>query len=245
MLKNSLIVLLAFFILTACQKDDGMNTGKSETTIRIVSLPGISPFPDGAQFEAYAYSGPLANRTYSLLDLVELSPSDSDPYVLEGKLTYEGVHPVSIELRETEEPQVDLPLEFSNPFYSQNVDFDAKLGLNEYEVYYYPNFWVNLQVYTVRSPQEIGASTFLLGNGRTSLVIGSVNLNNREFLGDTLESTGMGYLSPGTSAPLYLANASADNSDSLLVSLGFSDFVAHDTTFVFYDADQGIYSITY
>lgn len=237
--------IIALIALQSCRHDDGMNTGKSETTLRVVSIPGVSPFPNGTTFEAYARSGPYNNRSYKLIDVVELSPSNSDPFVLEGSLSYEGVHPVTIELRDTEEPQVDAPLEFSNPFYSQNVDFDAELGLNEYEVYYYPNFWVNLRVYTERSGQELGGSTFSLGDGRKSLIIASVNINDREYIGDTLETTGMSYLSPGTSAPLYLVAASADYSDSLLAPLNYSDLIAHDTTFLFYDADQGTYLINH
>lgn len=240
-----LLPLLFLLFLPSCDKKDGINSGTSTTTIRIVSLPGITPFPNGTTFEAYAKTGPYNNRSYELIENVQLSPTLDDPAILEGKFSYEGVHPVTIELFDTEKPQVNEPFGFSNPFNSQSIDFFAELGSNTYHVYYFPKFWVNLKVYTEKSGQELKGGIFRLGDGRTSLIIGTVFVRDRLFIGDTLETTGEGYLSTGTSAPLYLRGASVDFSDSLLVPLSYSNFIPNDTTFIFYNADDGTYSITH
>lgn len=58
-------------------------------------------------------------------------------------------------------------------------------------------------------------------------------------------NTGMAYLSLGKSAPLYFIGGSQDGADSLLVSLAYPNFRHMDTTFMFFDADDGRYSITY
>ncbi|GGH71836.1 hypothetical protein [Phaeocystidibacter marisrubri] len=196
-------------------------------------------------FEAYVRTGPYNNRSYELIDVVQLNPTVDDPYVLEGTLAYEGVHPVTIELAATEELDVDAPSEFSNPFHNGAVDFDAELGVNEFEVYYYPNFWVNLKVYSKRSLAELKGGNFSIGNGRNSLVTTYAYLVDRENIGDTVENTGMAYLSLGKSAPLYLIGGSQDGADSLLVPLAYPNFRHMDTTFVFFDADDGTYSISY
>ncbi|WP_170266181.1 hypothetical protein [Phaeocystidibacter marisrubri] len=42
-------LLIAFFLVlfSSCKNDDGMNTGKSETTIWVVSIPGVTPISWG------------------------------------------------------------------------------------------------------------------------------------------------------------------------------------------------------
>lgn len=245
MQKLFILSVLFTFLLTSCKKEDRSDTGGNSITVRVVSIPGVTPFPGGTKFEAYVRKGPYNNRQYEFIEVVDLEPTEADPYVLEGSIDYDGTIPATIELVPTEDPLVEAPLEFSNPFHNGAVYFDAQLGETEYEVYYYPNFWVNLKVYSTRSLAELKGGVFTVGNGRTSLVITNVNLGYREYMGDTVENTGMSYLSPGKSAPLYLKGASQDLSDSLLLPLAYPNFRYLDTTFVFYDADQGTYSLSY
>lgn len=231
---------MPFLLLTGCfPDDDDINQGKVETTIRVVSLPGVSPYPDGTSLEVFVKEGPYNNRSYSFFDTVKVAPVQGSPHLLEGTLIYEGTLPTLVEIFPTENPQVTPPFEFTNPFDSQSVDFTLTTdGPYEFEMSFLPNYWMDIQVYTEKSETELGTNLIIVGDGRSSPTLGSMDLRDKDSINDTLGISLESNLHYGEVTGLYLYGSKSDNSDSVLFTLDYADLVAHDTTFIFYDMDK-------
>ncbi|NVK04147.1 MAG: hypothetical protein HWD92_04965 [Flavobacteriia bacterium] len=245
-MKRIAVIFISMLLFTGCfPDDDDINQGKVETTIRVVSLPGVSPYPNGTSLEIFVKKGPYNNRTYDFLDTVFVTPLVDNPHILEGTLKYEGTLPTIVEIFPTENPQVVSPLGFTNPFNSQSVDFTLKKDEpKEYEIDFLPNFWINFEVYTEQTPAEIGSGLLLIGDGGDFPSIGNIVIPDANDGTDTLSSTIESTLHYGDVTGLYVAAANSDNSDSLLFTLNYVDLVAHDTTYVFYDMDKAELIIT-
>ena len=243
-MKKYVIILLMGLLSQSCQKDVINESGTSEIAIRVESLPGVTPFPDGTTYLVYSRSGPYNSRNYQFIDKVECLPTPDDPYTLTGTFEYDGDYGVTMELLNTEEPpKWDQPYGFWDPFYSQNIYFDIyEPGAHAKELYYAPNYWVKLSVYAKHWGSYYGGNGFSIGNGKQNLRVCRVNIDDRNSLSDTVTEIGAGLLGSGTDAPLYFD--SADDGYVMLHYLGYNDFVVHDTTYVFYDADKDSISIT-
>lgn len=240
MMKYLIYTTLICSLIVGCtDPDDSFETGRMTTTLRVVSTPGITPFPNGTTYDVYARVGAGSGGGAQFVDSVQLLPTQNDSFVLEGSFVYEGQFPVTIEVLETEEADVDPPYGFSDPFGTQNQRFyfDAP-STRRLDFTYFPNYWVDFSVYTVKSASELNSYRFTIGDGRSSSVIAWLNLNDREFIGDTLQTNGEGLLTFGTTTGIYLQNARVDGSDSLMAPITYFDLKAHDTTSIFFDADS-------
>lgn len=246
-MKKYVIILLMGLLSQSCQKDVINESGTSEIAIRVESLPGVTPFPEGTTYRVYSRSGPWNNRKYQFIDNVECLPTPDDPYTLRGTFEYSGDHGVTMELMNTEEPpKWDQPYGFQDPFYVQNIYFNIyEPGTYTKELYYAPNYWVKLTVVAKHWSPHYGGPYFTIGNGQQNLQVCRVIIDDRASLSDTLSDIGVSVLGPGTDAPLYLTYGAANGGDSMLHYLGYNDFVVHDTTYVFYDADKDSISITH